>query len=504
MGRQRDDRDTHDDTRASINECDASLSWQATILLCVGYGLFLISYCGAIPYIALSVELVNGWEWVLLAQFALFAATGIGCPVVRLLVKSGHLQNPALACVLSTVVMVICLVAAYLVARPKAPGIVVAGCMFISGLASSYPLSFWHNTIRVVYSVAGQVRSLVALVGTVCASGVISLLVTPWETSRASLLATAIGISVGSALCLIALARAPIFSRDLVDGARIAQEDYHLTAYSASIVISLGITMGLAGGTLVFSTDVAQTSGILYWAMTIGKNVLYLLLLVWVLRGLRERHVWFGLLTRLSIAIIGLVLSLLPVMYTVIPNVAHVPVRILFALQVVVIVLFSTEIACSNGLCSLTVSSTNYALYALAACVGALAFWACQTLVGGHLAWDLVGLLAVIATVVVMPLLPSASSNAAAFALDKLPENEGHEGRLARVRDEIAATGGLTERETEVLGLLLRGMSRQQIAGALSLSEWTVKDYISTIYGKAGVHSYQELMALARRNERAE
>jgi NarL family two-component system response regulator LiaR len=47
----------------------------------------------------------------------------------------------------------------------------------------------------------------------------------------------------------------------------------------------------------------------------------------------------------------------------------------------------------------------------------------------------------------------------------------------------------LTEREGEVLRLLARGKANKQIAGALSLSEKTVKAHVSAILTKLGVHS---------------
>ena len=53
-----------------------------------------------------------------------------------------------------------------------------------------------------------------------------------------------------------------------------------------------------------------------------------------------------------------------------------------------------------------------------------------------------------------------------------------------------------------MLGLLVEGFSRQEIAELLTLSGWTVKDHIGNVYRKTCVHSYQELMALVQREER--
>lgn len=46
----------------------------------------------------------------------------------------------------------------------------------------------------------------------------------------------------------------------------------------------------------------------------------------------------------------------------------------------------------------------------------------------------------------------------------------------------------LTQRETEILRLMTGGYSNREIASALELSEGTVKNHVSNILGKLGVH----------------
>ncbi len=55
----------------------------------------------------------------------------------------------------------------------------------------------------------------------------------------------------------------------------------------------------------------------------------------------------------------------------------------------------------------------------------------------------------------------------------------------------------LTPREKEVLQLLSSGASNREIATALFLTEGTVRVYLSTIYGKLGVHSRTQAVLLA-------
>jgi DNA-binding NarL/FixJ family response regulator len=63
-------------------------------------------------------------------------------------------------------------------------------------------------------------------------------------------------------------------------------------------------------------------------------------------------------------------------------------------------------------------------------------------------------------------------------------------GMLERLDGEPA--GGLSERETEVLVLVARGLSNAQIASSLHLAEATVKRHLANVYLKIGVCSRSE------------
>ena len=63
----------------------------------------------------------------------------------------------------------------------------------------------------------------------------------------------------------------------------------------------------------------------------------------------------------------------------------------------------------------------------------------------------------------------------------------------------LAREMGLTERELEVLELLVLNQSYQQVCQALLLSMGTVKTHVRHIYGKLDVHSREEAVELARR-----
>lgn len=58
----------------------------------------------------------------------------------------------------------------------------------------------------------------------------------------------------------------------------------------------------------------------------------------------------------------------------------------------------------------------------------------------------------------------------------------------------------LTPRELEVLSLMALGMSNDQIASELTITEGTVKNHVSSLYTKLGVNSRAEAVAWAWKN----
>jgi NarL family two-component system response regulator LiaR len=58
----------------------------------------------------------------------------------------------------------------------------------------------------------------------------------------------------------------------------------------------------------------------------------------------------------------------------------------------------------------------------------------------------------------------------------------------------------LTEREREVLSLMIEGWNNTQIAGKLTVSPSTIKSHVSNILSKLGVASRTEAVTLALRN----
>lgn len=66
-------------------------------------------------------------------------------------------------------------------------------------------------------------------------------------------------------------------------------------------------------------------------------------------------------------------------------------------------------------------------------------------------------------------------------------------GRISAGRDQQS----LTEREREVLGLLVLGLRNREIAERLQITERTVKNHVANIIAKLGVKSRTEAVSLA-------
>jgi two-component system, NarL family, response regulator LiaR len=72
---------------------------------------------------------------------------------------------------------------------------------------------------------------------------------------------------------------------------------------------------------------------------------------------------------------------------------------------------------------------------------------------------------------------------------------------LVETTNQPTAPGlDLTEREREVLALMVEGLNNVQIAGRLTVSPSTIKSHVSNILSKLGVASRTEAVTLALRN----
>lgn len=68
-----------------------------------------------------------------------------------------------------------------------------------------------------------------------------------------------------------------------------------------------------------------------------------------------------------------------------------------------------------------------------------------------------------------------------------------------KIIDNIDISEELTDREKEISFLMAEGLTNKQIADRLYISEGTVKNYISSIYDKTGIHDRVKLIVELRK-----
>lgn len=106
------------------------------------------------------------------------------------------------------------------------------------------------------------------------------------------------------------------------------------------------------------------------------------------------------------------------------------------------------------------------------------------------------GFAVVFATVIILPVLHKQlfvllKNHALFIELSEMPSN-----KKEQAIDNFMAISGLTQRESEVAALLLRGRTYKMIAAELYLSENTVKTHIKNIYAKFNIQSKTQLVRL--------
>ncbi len=84
--------------------------------------------------------------------------------------------------------------------------------------------------------------------------------------------------------------------------------------------------------------------------------------------------------------------------------------------------------------------------------------------------------------------------------MDEFRRMSGPAARAPAVRSgDLLPIEALTERERDVLSLIAQGMNNRDIAGALYLSEGTVKNYVSTIMAKLHANDRTQVVVRALR-----
>lgn len=82
----------------------------------------------------------------------------------------------------------------------------------------------------------------------------------------------------------------------------------------------------------------------------------------------------------------------------------------------------------------------------------------------------------------------------ARFYREAMPDPDSSENRTLK---KNVLKYRLSERETEIISMIVSGMTNDEISGALSIAPNTLKKHLQHIYGKTGIHSRARLAALS-------
>lgn len=244
---------------------------------------------------------------------------------------------------------------------------------------------------------------------------------------------------------------------------------------------------------LGFSGTFAEQSGItVFLAGILVCGVI--LVLFWCAPALEV--VPFGIIHRMTMAVVGAAFAFMPLVAEYWPFVAVFVYSALYVLINILMIVLIMEVCSERNLTVCTVTASNYGMFIAGACI-ALGLSAVleQQMDILHVCAFLTAV-GVSAMLFVIPILPTRSSRASDLTQVRLPEEVSQEelraDRIAALKKEV----GLSAREEEVFDLLLEGFSREEVAQELSISAWTVKNHATSIYKKLGIHSREELQAL--------
>ena len=461
----------------------------------LGFGLFLVAYGGGpFGFISGSAQHAITWESLLLVQTSFFLSVVLGCVAMYLLTRRGKSQNHDILGAVGFVATTLL----GLALQPVLDGMDGRGLVAVravlslaAGVFYAAPLTFWVKRLHAL----GKVSSHYGLAGTL----MLCYLLCPAVITLCSLTAhipyrysVALFVcAVASALIQVSCLRSP---QGEPPGPKSAPRPYRLTPYSASLLMCLGFSWGMSDAAAIFGLGTGTSSETSLSVVFAFVPILVVAVTVWMLRG--RRDIRFGAIVRLSVVVCGAVLVGLPLIVIELPSLLYPLCNFVMIVGEMALIVFSIDVCIGEGRPVVPVFTLNFALFMGTGCLASALFYAVHALVGGQTAWLVVGIVAVWVVLAVIPFLPSRSSDAIVLMSQTLPENEGYEVNVAMRRDRMVQRYALSEGEAVVLGYLIEGKTREEIAGAMGLSPWTVKARTSSIYKKCGVHSYKELVQL--------
>lgn len=265
------------------------------------------------------------------------------------------------------------------------------------------------------------------------------------------------------------------------------------------IIASFGVSLG---GTwvVIFSSPSSATA--LYSCLGfLGASVA----LVVVTRTVaRTREYSFGMLLRIATFASAAAFLLLPVLWPAWPAAAIFSMGCAWAVQIFAYAFMPIQMIEKLPLAPLGVMAAGARPLGMGIVVasiggGALVAW----LGAGIHSLAAVTMLVCLQLLLAAMLMPPQAMDASALGIRSCMERETPLEQLQRRCREVSERCGLTERESEVMLLMAKGLSRVRIAEELVVSRETVKTHAKHIYEKLEVHSLREMTTLIETGKRS-
>ena len=487
--------------RAARKRVDAPSACD-TALFSVGLGTLLALWCrGALGGAVFDTFGVT-WEETLALQTVCTVATASGLLAIRRLAPRAHAVGRSSTGLFSMAVAGLCLVLACAFAHLGTGAHVAFVLAAGLGCALAYPMVEWFQRALNIYRAYGRAWCIALISASEMVSLAVSATGTLAHAKDGPLLAATLGAVLVCAACQELAARR---QGPLGDVAHVSKENmgknepYRISRYAGAILASVGVTWGMAFG-VTTCPAIGAVPHAARISLVAGLTAC-LLTVAYFLRPTKGAGSSFGMLVRATLSLSGLIMAGVPVFAGRAPEVVLAACQALLFVQAIVMNVFALEVCREEGRQVVDVWTANYALFIAASAASTILFWLVQGVADQRTTWEVAAFASVAAVMAAIPMLPSQRSGAVELTLDSLPENEGFDDRVAQSRERMAAKYGLSPREKEVLDLLARGLTNNEIASELSLSPWTTKDYIKAVYSKTGVHSAKELVVLVAAGE---
>lgn len=310
-----------------------------------------------------------------------------------------------------------------------------------------------------------------------------------------------VGKTVGSAGALAAVAASPVVSAALLRACRQRLAEQPRPARAQGSICMPGTTKLLI---FVYGLMVGA-----FWAVVFLRArtelspwscAAFCLLGVLLATGSRtfipRLGLEFGMALRV-VTLLGFVSFLsMPLLMDALPGLAVFLLTLAWAAAILLMEVLAVRIASRLPVSLLSVTGTGGALYGAGSSAGALASALALTCLPQHLGLGAVTALVCTGLAVASLWFPSRRADASLLGIAAVPENETWAQLVERRKREVSARFGLTARESEIMGLLVDGKTRAQIAATLGTGEETVRTHTKHIYEKLGVHSLRELIAV--------